>query len=234
MRSAIIYCRVSTSRQAEEGLSLESQRAECEAYAARRKWEVVQVYVEPGASGRTTNNRPMLDAAMRHVCEVKGVLLFYSLSRFARSTRDAIDLSDKIRACGGEIASVTDEINTASAHGAFYFTLLAALARLESDIISERIKAANRHTIATKGHRTQGEAPFGLRFDPITKSRVENPDEMEIVRKVLLVRAKNGGFKRTADRLNELGVPTPGRFRHGEDSKWGSEMVRRIVMRHKG
>jgi Resolvase, N terminal domain len=54
---AALYLRVSTARQAEHDVSIPDQRRQGEAYCAARGYELVETYVEPGASA-TNDRRP--------------------------------------------------------------------------------------------------------------------------------------------------------------------------------
>lgn len=50
--TCVIYCRVSTDAQEREGTSLDSQEADCRAYAAQQGWTVVAALRSaPAASG---------------------------------------------------------------------------------------------------------------------------------------------------------------------------------------
>ena len=64
--SAIIYCRVSTDSQAEKGISLDAQVAACTAYAQAHGLEVVDVIVDAGLSGKSTD-RPGLQKLLKLV-----------------------------------------------------------------------------------------------------------------------------------------------------------------------
>lgn len=230
MRPAVIYCRVSTARQADKGISLEAQQAACKAYCKARKLEVVEVFVELGVSGRKAANRPQLNKAIARTCEVKGVLVFYSLSRFARSVQDTIALSQQVDKCGGDLASVTDEINTSTAMGKFYLTVLAAIARLESDTISERVKAVNDYTVKKKGYRTQGEQAFGWKI--MNGEKVEVPEEQAILKTVRKYhKMGRGTLYQTSQKLNEDGVPIPSMVRFGQPGSWTPSTVKRLLGR---
>ncbi len=52
---AALYLRVSTARQAEHDVSIPDQRKQGEAYCVSRGYQLVEAYVEPGASA--TNDR---------------------------------------------------------------------------------------------------------------------------------------------------------------------------------
>lgn len=89
MQKAIGYIRVSTQGQADEGVSLEAQRAKIEAWCNLNDAELVAVFEDAGVSGASMNGRDGLHAALKATS--KGMaLVCYSISRIARSTRDHI------------------------------------------------------------------------------------------------------------------------------------------------
>ena len=51
------YIRVSTSEQADSGAGLEAQRAAITSEAERRGWELLHVFEDAGASGKSMNGR---------------------------------------------------------------------------------------------------------------------------------------------------------------------------------
>ena len=53
---AIIYCRVSTKEQADEGNSLSTQQKLCREYCKSKGYNVEDVYVEAGESAKTANS----------------------------------------------------------------------------------------------------------------------------------------------------------------------------------
>ena len=86
---AIIYVRVSTTDQADNGQSLDAQEAKARAWAEYNGYDVKAVHVDAGLSGRRADNRPALQEALSDLGP-GDALIIYSLSRLARSTRDAI------------------------------------------------------------------------------------------------------------------------------------------------
>ncbi len=73
-RRAVVYVRVSTARQAEDGLPIESQVEQCQAKAHALGARVLRVFRDEGLSGRTTR-RPAFVEAMEF-CEQTRVDLF--------------------------------------------------------------------------------------------------------------------------------------------------------------
>jgi hypothetical protein len=83
---AALYLRVSTSRQADNDLSIPDQRRQARAYCDSHGWQIVADYVEQGASA-TDDRRPefqrMIDAATMKP-PMFDVILVHSFSRFFR------------------------------------------------------------------------------------------------------------------------------------------------------
>jgi DNA invertase Pin-like site-specific DNA recombinase len=225
---AVGYVRVSTTTQAEEGVSLDAQRAKVISYANLHNLDLVEVFADEGISGKRADNRPGLQAALEATCRHQGVLVVYSLSRLARSTRDAIEIVDRLEKCKADLALIDDRIDTISGMGRFVFRLMASLGELERDQVSER-------TIATMGHmRKQGRRisrhiPYGYELSADGHSLTKNQAEQRVVSKMKRWRlngvgpAKLRGFKAIAEQLNADGVPTK------TNKTWYASTVRSVL-----
>src|SRR5882672_6844745 len=53
IKRAVIYCRVSTKEQVEEGNSLVTQEKNCREFALKENFEVIELFVEQGESAKT-------------------------------------------------------------------------------------------------------------------------------------------------------------------------------------
>src|SRR5690348_7915915 len=105
---AVIYIRVSTLDQANEGVSLDAQRARAKQWAAANGYGVFPHVFCDAISGKRMSNRPELQRALDEACRVKGrAVIVYSLSRLARSTRDAIAIADRLAKAGCDLVSLT-------------------------------------------------------------------------------------------------------------------------------
>lgn len=110
-KTAVIYARVSTTRQAEDGLPLESQIERCEAKAEQLGARVVKTFVDGGISGRV-EKRPEFQAAIDY-CETYGpsCLITWSTSRFARDRGHAYLYKQRLSRAGVDIAYVSVDID---------------------------------------------------------------------------------------------------------------------------
>lgn len=222
---AIGYCRVSTEGQAEDGVSLDAQRAKLEAWAALNDEPELLVFVDAGISGSSMAQRPGLQSALDAVCKRKGVLVVYSLSRLARSTRDTLQISDRLAKAGAELVSLSEKLDTTSAAGKMLFRLLAVLAEFERDQISERTRSAMAH-MRTEQRRISRHPPFGWDLDESATHLTPNAAEQKTVAKMGALRAKGLSYRSIALRLDEAGVPT----KTGKGT-WTAKVVRSVLAR---
>lgn len=218
------YVRVSTIEQATEGISLDAQRERVEAYVTARGQTCDEIYSDEGISGKRADNRPGLQAALDRVCETRGLLVVYSLSRLARSTRDAINIAERLRKAGADLASISEEINTSSAAGKMIFRLLAVLAEFERDLISERTKGA-LHFKKTKGERV-GQLPYGYTVDRDGIQLVPIEPELLVINQIAEWRQAGATLQKIADRLEALKIPSK-----GGQPKWHPSTIASILLR---
>lgn len=219
-RLAITYRRVSTDDQAREGVSLDNQLAEIEAFIARKGWELcAEAFQDAGRSGRTRKRRPGLAQALKAVCEAKGVLVVYSLSRLARSSRDAAIIMDELRAAGADLVVLDMDIDTSTAMGEMIFSIMAALAQMESRLTGERIAATHKHLKRTKGYTTMGLKPFGWKV--IDGALVELPEEQAVIAHMRTLR-RSLTLRAVAAQLNAEGLTHRGR-------PWNAQAVNAIT-----
>lgn len=219
---AVGYIRVSTEEQAAEGVSLDAQREKIKAYCLLHGLELLTVIADEGLSGKRADNRPGLQKALERVCKEKAVLVVYSLSRLARSTRDCINIAERLEQCGADLASISEKLDTTSSMGRFFFRLMASLGELERDQVSERTTAALGH-MRRQGKRI-GRIPFGYDLGIDGETLEENRQEQQTLKQMVEWREAGDSFHTIADKLNEAGVSPKG----GE--AWYASSVRAVLM----
>ncbi len=96
---------------------------------------VEKIYIEK-VSGKS-KDRPKLQEMMSFVRE-GDTLIVESISRFARNTRDLLDLVEQLKKKKVEFVSKKENIDTSTPTGQFMLTVFGAMAQLERDTILER------------------------------------------------------------------------------------------------
>ena len=131
-----LYCRVSTS-----GQMTENQVRELRRFAERRDdWEIAAVY-EDTASG-AKDDRPALGEMLADARRGRfDLVAVWKLDRLGRSVPHLLQVLEELRSSGVAFTSVTESIDTGTAHGRMVMTFLAAVAEFERELIRERIKA---------------------------------------------------------------------------------------------
>ena len=132
-----MYARTSTLDQA---TGLESQVRVLRQYCDHNGISNAQLFSDGGVSG-TKSSRPALDQMMAAVDrdEISAVVV-HSFSRFARSTTHLLNALTKFKQKGVHFVSISEKIDTNSAIGVAIFSILAAIAQLERDLIASRVK----------------------------------------------------------------------------------------------
>jgi DNA invertase Pin-like site-specific DNA recombinase len=228
---AVAYIRVSTTRQAEEGVSLPAQLDRVRAWCASTGRELHSHWTDAGLSGGKAANRPALQEALAQVCAIKGVLVVYSLSRLARSTRDMLDIAERLEKAGADLVSLSESIDTTTAAGRMVFRMLAVLGEFERDLISERTAGAMAH-LRARGAFCGGGVPYGYRISDLRDVAgneagiVPYAPEQGVIGQIVHLHACGRGSDTIALMLNAHGVPCRG-------SKWHAKTVRRILARNK-
>ena len=96
---------------------------------------VDEVYIDR-MSGKSTQ-RPELQKMLEYVRQGDTVIV-EAISRFARNTRDLLELVERLTAKGVEFVSKKEAIDTTTPSGKFMLTIFGAVAELERDYILQR------------------------------------------------------------------------------------------------
>ena len=206
-RTAVGYVRVSTSMQADDGLSLDAQRAAITAYCNAHDFLLLRIYtdVESGAK----NDRRGLDEALSAKADVFIVLKF---DRLSRSIKHFCQLYEDYFSQSVELVAIREAIKLDSALGRALVSILLVFAQMEREAIGERTREAIGH-IRRSGYH-YGSIPYGKKAvpapdNPRFRVLIDHEDEQRCLKRVQEVSESGLGSSRIAEILNEEGVPPP-------------------------
>jgi DNA invertase Pin-like site-specific DNA recombinase len=118
---------------------------------------VEKVYIEK-ASGKNAN-RPILQEMLAFVRKGDTVVV-ESISRFARNTRDLLDLVEQLSGRGVAFVSEKEAIDTNTPTGMFMLTVFGAVAELEREYILQRQREGVAE--AKKAGKYRGRKPIAV------------------------------------------------------------------------
>ena len=110
-------------------------------YANRADLKIIGEYLDTAVSGRKEGRpalKELMKAARNHEFDC---VLVWKFDRFARSVSHLLRALEEFNHLGIRFVSVQDQIDTKSPMGKAMFTIIGAMAELESSLISERVKA---------------------------------------------------------------------------------------------
>jgi site-specific DNA recombinase len=107
---AVVYCRVSTKKQATEGNGLSSQETRCREYAGHRRHKVVEVFTDDVSGSLAT--RPGFEDMLVFIRKnraSKPVVIIDDISRMARDVKNHFNLKESIFRAGASLESPSIE-----------------------------------------------------------------------------------------------------------------------------
>lgn len=162
------------------------------------------------ASGRSRSARPELARMLDFIREGDEVVV-ESISRFARSAKDFLDLVNEIEKKGVRFVSKKESFDSDTPSGRFALTMFAAMAQLEADTIAERRNEGI--AIAKAEGRYTGRKP--IEIDPELLKEVHTKwykDEITTAYAIKkLGTSRNTFYRRMWDYEDENGIPRKGR-----------------------
>lgn len=215
------YIRVSSMRQAKEGVSLAAQEEKIRGYCRFVGSELVSVEVDRGYSG-SRSDRPAFNAVVRRVVAGEAdALIVYAIDRLSRSSFDFLHTVRRLTDAGRGFVSCREQLDSTTPHGRFTLTILAAMAQMEGELISVRAREAKARCRAEG--RPVNARTYGLCYDGTGRVR-QDPEEVEIIDRIMAMREEKVSYQRIADWLNGNGHAAP------RGGLWARASVRSVEM----
>ena len=218
------YCRVSTTDQQDEGVSLNNQQERIKAWASANGHDLSGMYVEARSGGRA-DNRPELKRAMAAACREGGILVVYSLSRFSRSVRDTLALADQLERAGANLASLSESLDTSTPVGRMFFQLMSVLSEFERNQLRQRTTSAMSH-LRQHNKRISYKIPLGYDLAKDGSTLQPNQREQSVISRIVEQRQTGMTLSAIAHGLADDKVATK------QGGQWKPNTVLAIIRRH--
>ena len=159
-----VYIRVSTKEQAKEGLSLSAQKTIIEKYIEieqqfENKVRNLFLFKDEGKSGKDLNRTGLKQMIAYVENRTLNNIVVVKLDRLTRNLENLQHLIYKFNKYNVNLLSIKEKLDTDSATGRFFISILGSLAQLEREQVSERVYDVFKEMI---GQRHVGsKAPFG-------------------------------------------------------------------------
>ena len=226
------YIRVSTGRQAEEGLSLDAQRDRIELYCEFHQIELITIVTDNCTATKPFAKRPggkqildMIDAD-----KIDGVVIT-KLDRAFRNAIDCLTMAEawaKSRIAFHILDFAGNQLDTGTAAGRLMLTVLAGIAQMERDMTAERTSDAMAKL--RRDGKSLGRGKFGWTLASDGDTLVPHPVQQKalrfIVHKYNARRPNKWGLRKIATWLRKNDVPTRG------DLWWDRQDVQFVLDNH--
>lgn len=220
MIKAIIYLRVSSDEQAEEGTSLETQLIVCRQKAAQLDAEVVAVITDDGVSGALYAARPGMQEAL---CIIEAgranCLICAALDRYSREIEHQQAIRRRLTRCGARLVLCNLDIAD-TPEGKLQFGVLGSFAAYERELIAQRLHDGRSRRAHQGRQPYRGTSPLGYHipgrddavrgdyaFDQIGIYQLIET-EAEIVKDLYIRYAAGESIRALAKHLTEAGITT--------------------------
>ncbi len=235
---AALYLRVSTVRQAEHDVSIPDQRKQGEAYCASRGYQLVDTFVEAGASA-TNDRRPefqrMIEAGTSKPAPFD-VVVVHSFSRFFRDHFELEFYVRKLAKNGVKLISITQEMGDDPMH-VMMRQIMALFDEYQSKENAKHVLRALKEN-ARQGFWNGALPPIGYRIIAAeqrgskTKKKLEiDPLHADTIRLIYRLALEGEGD------TGQMGVKAIVKYLNGhgiftrDGGRWGVGQVHRILTR---
>lgn len=220
---AVIYLRVSTDMQVEDGFGLDAQLDNCLAYALKHGYEIVGTKEDKAISGtKGLDVRKGLDDALQMCRDKKAdVFLCSALDRQSRDNELFFAARKELQRIGVPFVTVKEDRDFTARKNLLMGDIYAAFAAEERRRIAGRLLDGRTQRSKLDG-RGSGYLPYAYELDAQDKI-VVNPEKANIVRRILLLRDDGLSYRMIATALNEEGILSP------KNKKWRHTSIKHIT-----
>lgn len=215
-KRAIIYIRVSTEEQAQEGhYGPDAQMQVCMDYIKKKKYSVVNIQQDLGISGtKPINDRPGLSSALK-LCEdnIADTIVCYAQDRLARKTGVFEQIRDRAKRGGYRLETAREGQELTAEENEISSDTMSFVAAIEGKLIAKRLLGGRREKSKING-RGSSTVPYGYKVKLVVngdavQKYIEIDSEAAKVVRLILKQRKIKTYQQVADYLNKRGYVTP-------------------------
>ncbi len=196
------YIRVSTVSQADDGISLETQKNRITEHCNYKRLKLVEFYIDAGISAKDSENRPELQRLLKEVQPGEYVVIT-ELSRLSRNTKDSLNILESFKERGIFLVSLVPDLDFSTSVGTLVFTMLSAVAKMERENIAKHVTENLKRLKAD--NKLRGKPPFGYRFAGRDKDFEPDPAQQEVIQKIIKLFHEDPCITRTIQKLHTDG-----------------------------
>lgn len=201
---AVIYTRVSSANQADEGYSLEAQHNESIKYIESENMELTKVYTDPGVSAKSLDRLGVQEMIRDLKAGKFQVIIIHKLDRLTRNISDLYELVEMVIKHDVKLISLSEKIDTSTPMGRMFIYMLGILAQMFRENLSQEI-VKGQSVRASKGLRVSPSRPYGYDLGDNLVMTV-NEEEAHTVRQIFEWFNEGYNLLTIAGKLNEAGV----------------------------
>jgi site-specific DNA recombinase len=215
---ALLYCRVSTGKQGEDGSSLESQLQACNTHALDLGYEVAGEYRDI-YSGAYLYDRPNLERLRSRVRQGDiDALVVHSVDRLSRNQAHLFIIAEELERYNTKLVFVTEAFDT-TPEGKLLQSVKSYVAEVEREKIRER-SMRGRLTKIKNGTISHRRPLYGYIVQP-DGQREPCPVTAPVVREMFTAILNGGSLRSLATELTTRGIPTP----NGRSTWWANSIA---------
>lgn len=201
-----IYVRVSSSRQVEDGYSLEAQEKVLRDYVSKQGKKVFKIYSDAGISGATTDRLGLQDLLSDAKQGLFGCVGVWRISRISRNLSHLLVILEELNEADVNFFSIMEKFNIDTPVGKFIVQMLGSIAQLQRESIIENAMMGNIKK--AKSGKVVGGRMLGYEYvldTDGTNKLVIVTEEAEAIRKIYELYLQGYGLKSIASRMNTAG-----------------------------
>lgn len=204
MKKVVLYARVSTDEQAEEGYSISGQIRVLREYCEKNNYQIINIYKDEGFSGKSLDRPSLKELIKDSESKQFDMVMVWRISRLSRKQLDFLTVVDHLEKKNISLFSFNENIDASTPAGKAMFQMMGSFAELERNITLENVKMGMTQR-AREGKWNGGSV---LGYTSKEKKLIRNENEANLVKYIFDLYNSGKGFKTIANKLNHEGYKT--------------------------